>query len=116
MPFKFIPTELPAIVKEHFQDGYHPSEGLWLVRPLDNGTEDCIRRMNDWLRGEEAPYPLALSDVIWFGDDGVGNVIGWNPINQQALLWNPEDEEPWHYGSVEEIWNFVQSGYQAATP
>ena len=71
--------------------------------------------MNQWLRGEEALYPAALADVIWFGDDGVGNIFGWSPAAREALLWNPEDEGAWHRGSVEDVWRFAISGYREVT-
>jgi hypothetical protein len=37
------------------------------------------------------------------------------PAENVALLWNPEDEEPWHRGSVEEVWQFVKDGYDTPT-
>ena len=115
MKFEFDPADLPDVVQPHLETGHRPSDGLWLVRPLEDGTQDRIRRMNEWLRGEEAPYPAALASVIWFGDDGGGNIFGWSPTENVALLWNPEDEEPWHRGSVEEVWQFVKDGYDTPT-
>jgi len=90
-----------------------PRPGVWLVRPLDDGTQESIVPMNQWLRGEEASYPAALATVTWFGDDGVGNVFGWDNLKQRAVLWNPEDEEPWRVGSVEDLWGFVLNGYKS---
>ncbi len=115
MNFEFDAADLPEVVRAHLEKGHCPSDGMWLVRPLENETQNCIRSMNRWLRGEEAPYPAALADVIWFGDDGVGNIFGWSPAAGEALLWNPEDEEAWHRGSVENVWQFVISGYAEAS-
>lgn len=111
MTFEFDVAALPAVVRAHLENGHRPSDGMWLVRPLENGTQDCIQSMNQWLRGEEAPYPAALADVIWFGDDGVGNIFGWSPSAHEALLWNPEDDEAWRRGPVEEVWQFAMNGY-----
>lgn len=74
-----------------------------------------ILEMNPWFHSQHW-FPPELEEVIWFGDDGVGNIIGWNPASQQALLWNPEDgKTPWKKGSVQEIWRFVLNGYTDET-
>jgi hypothetical protein len=105
-------SDLPSSVRSHLETGYMPRPGVWLVRPLDDGTQDAIVPMNQWLRGEEAPYPAALAAVTWFGDDGVGNILGWDTSQRHAVLWNPADEAPWRVGPVEDLWRFVLNGYK----
>jgi hypothetical protein len=108
-------TALPTEIAEHLPDGYQPSQGVWLVLPDSDGIRDGIATVNSWLRTEDW-YPESLQDVIWFGDDGTGNMLGWRPQLGIAILWNPEDgETPWKQGSVKELWRFVVSGYKDAS-
>lgn len=116
MTFNFDAADLPAVVGAHLGKGHRTSDGMWLVMPLENETQDCIVSMNRWLRGEEAPYPAVLAEVIWFGADGLGNIFGWSPTAQEALIWHPADEDAWHRGSVEEVWQFAASGYAESSP
>jgi len=103
-------SALPEEIRAHLPGGYEPDDGVWLVLPWDNGTQDCISAVNNWLR-LEPPYPVQFEPVVWFGADGVGNWLGWDTSLSQALLWNPHDEEAWWHGSVSELWQFILSGY-----
>ena len=106
-------SQLPQEVQAHLPNGYESSQGVWLVLPADNGTERCIAAANAWLRAEDW-YPASLQSIIWFGDDGTGNFLGWDPVVNRAVLWNPEDgEELCRVGSVAELWGFISSGYVA---
>jgi hypothetical protein len=60
--------------------------------------QERLESTNIWIRAEDW-YPEALSEVIWFGDDGTGNFLGWKPSDALATMWNSEDEEPWKIGS-----------------
>lgn len=107
-------TSLPIEITKYLPDGYQPSHGVWLVLPEVDDIRDGITKVNSWLRAEDW-YPTSLQDVIWFGDDGTGNMFGWRVQNAKAILWNPEDGEiPWKEGSVNELWEFVLNGYRDA--
>src|SRR5687768_7827518 len=92
-------SDLPAEIVKHLPDGYQPKQGVWLVLPESDSMRDGIATVNSWIRSEDW-YPQSMQDVIWFGDDGVGNLFGWRPKLERAVLWNPEDELPWKEGTV----------------
>jgi hypothetical protein len=104
---------LPTEVRNHLPGGYEAGQGVWLVLPASGSNG--IFEVNSFLRSEDW-YPSELAAVIWFGDDGTGNLIGWKPDEAHAVLWNPEDgHEPWREGSVSEIWQFILNGYADET-
>ncbi|MCK7576620.1 MAG: hypothetical protein MZV65_12435 [Chromatiales bacterium] len=108
-------AQLPEEIAKHLPNGYQPTPGVWLVLPESDGVRDGINTVNSWLRAEDW-YPTSLQNIIWFGDDGTGNFLGWDPKSSRALLWNPEDgEKPWKVGSVAMLWQFIESGYKDAT-
>jgi hypothetical protein len=103
---------LPPEVLQHLPAGHQSAQGVWLVLPEPGEADRGITAVNSWIRAEDW-YPSALSSVVWFGDDGVGNFIGWAPDQKKAILWNPEDgASPWREGSVQDIWAFIKNGYQ----
>ena len=103
--------ELPDEITQHLPGGYQPEQGVWLVLPESDALRDGIAKVNSWIRAEDW-YPESLQDVVWFGDDGVGNLLGWRPNLRRAVLWNPEDGAiPWKEGSVSSLWDFVLNGY-----
>ncbi len=105
--------ELPADVVRYLPDGHEASQGVWLVLPEAGTNDRDIESVNAWLRAEDW-YPPDLQDVVWFGDDGVGNYFGWRPSLALAVLWNPEDgDEPWRVGQVRDLWDFVVAGYKS---
>jgi len=102
---------LPEEITRHLPDGYQPKQGCWLVLPQTDKGRDGIATLNSWLRTQDW-YPQALQAIAWFGDDGVGNLLGWNPGKSLAILWNPEDGASWwKEGSVAELWQFILGGY-----
>ncbi len=108
-------ADLPTEITKHLPDGYQPSQGVWLVLPETDTVRDGITTVNSWLRAEDW-YPKLFQDVIWFGDDGTGNMFGWRLKQQKAILWNPEDgETPWKEGNVKYLWQFVLNGYKDAS-
>ncbi|HEV2802595.1 MAG TPA: hypothetical protein VGW12_19135 [Pyrinomonadaceae bacterium] len=106
-------TRLPEDVLAYLPGGYEPQQGVWLVLPSDDGTRNSIVAVNSWMPDLDM-YPESLGPVIWFGEDGVGNFLGWDPERGRAVLWNPEDEEPWREGTVSELWQFILNGYADA--
>jgi hypothetical protein len=104
---------LPQEIRAHLPAGYAPEHGVWLVLPWDNGTQDSIVSFNSFIRAEPH-YPPLLESVVWFGKDGVGNIPGWDTMQECALLWNPYDNEPWWSGSVAGLWQFILGGYGRA--
>lgn len=103
-------TDLPNEVRAHLPNGYEPDDGIWLVMPWDDATQDCITAVNRWLR-LEPPYPREFDPVIWFGADGVGNWLGWDTSRKEAVLWNPHDEGAHWNGAVVDLWKFILGGY-----
>jgi hypothetical protein len=105
-------ASLPPEVTSNLPVGRLAPNGAWLVLPETDDTRDGIATVNSWLRAEDW-YPETLQDVIWFGDDGVGNFFGWRPQQECAILWNPEDgDTPWREGAVIALWEFVLNGYK----
>jgi hypothetical protein len=106
-------SALPDIVAQHLPSGYEPSPGVKLVLPSEG--EHSIESVNTWIRTEDW-YPDSLGSIVWFGDDGVGNLLGWKPDTSQAVLWNPEDGDALQREcSVKELWEFILNGYRDAT-
>ncbi len=105
--------QLPEIIKQQMPKGLNAGHGTWLVLPSrDVGDRDGINTTNKWLREQEW-YPEALQAIIWFGDDGVGNLLGWDKSSESAVLWNPADgSECWHKDSVESVWQFIKNDYE----
>jgi hypothetical protein len=105
-------AQLPEKIRNHLPNGYQTKSGCWLVLPEASETRDGIITLNAWLR-EQDWYPVGLSDIIWFGDDGVGNLLGWKSEQEKVILWNPEDgDSPWKEGDLEEIWCYVLNDYK----
>lgn len=104
---------LPNEIKQHLPLGFNPGFGTWLVLPSeDQEGRDGINTLNHWLR-EQDWYPVELGDILWFGDDGVGNLLGWDQTENIAVLWNPADgSECWHKSDVQSLWQFIQNGYE----
>lgn len=104
---------LPNEIKQHLPLGFNSSLGTWLVLPSeDQEGRDGINTLNRWLR-EQDWYPIELGDILWFGDDGVGNLLGWDQTENIAVLWNPADgSECWHKSGVQSLWQFIQNGYE----
>jgi hypothetical protein len=103
-------SELPPEITQHLPEGYQPSQGVWFVLPESDG-KDGIATVNSWMH-EQNWYPQSLQDVIWYGDDGVGNFFGWRPKTSRAVLWNPEDADKlFKEGTIQELWDFVLGGY-----
>jgi len=103
---------LPVEIQQHLPNGLECNYGAWFVLPLEHQVYPSIENLNSSLRKEHW-YPNELSKIIWFGDDGTGNLIGWDETLAVVLLWNPEDGvEPCFKGSFKEVWEFIQNGYQ----
>src|SRR5687768_10583213 len=75
--------ELPDEVSKHLPQGHEPTPGVKLVLPM-HGAHG-IAAVNEWLRAEDW-YPSSLKSVVWFGDDGTGNLFGWKPKERTAIL------------------------------
>lgn len=105
-------AKFPDDISQHMPSGYEPKQGVWLVLPERDGQCDGIDTVNSWLRAEDW-YPQQLQHIAWFGEDGVGNFFGWDPVAIEAILWNPEDgPDPSRRGDVKELWQFVLNGYK----
>lgn len=61
----------------------------------------------------ESWFPPQFQSLVLVGDDGCGNMIGYDWQTRQALLWNPEDGDYVQQtrDSVSEIWQYVVDWY-----
>ncbi len=104
--------KLPNEIKEHLPEGYDSGLGTWLVLPSHDKDRQGINTLNKWLR-EQDWYPKELDSIIWFGDDGVGNILGWVQAEELVVLWNPADgAECWHKDTVINVWQFIKNEYE----
>ena len=79
---------------------------------LDDNTD--VVRVN--LIRDEEWFPMALRSTVFVGDDGCGNLVGYDWKKKQAILWNPEDGE-WiqeQRETVTEIWAYIRRFYENA--
>jgi hypothetical protein len=103
---------LPLEIQQHLPSGLECNSGAWFVLPAKHRVYPNIAELNSSLRKEDW-YPKELGEIIWFGDDGTGNIIGWDDTPSIVILWNPEDgAEPWFKGTLKEVWEFILNGYQ----
>lgn len=114
---KSVGLRLPDDVRAR----YHISNGL-------TGPTDCqflytvglaaatdILGMNA-LRNESW-FPSQFHSVILIGDDGCGNLIGFDWETHQAILWNPTDGDlvQERKNSVTEMWEYITTWYARTT-
>ena len=105
-------NNLPNEIREYLPEGYDAGTGTWLVLPSHDSDRQGINTLNKWLREQEW-YPRELDSIIWFGDDGVGNILGWLGSESCAVLWNPADgAECWHKDTLANVFAFIQNGYE----
>jgi hypothetical protein len=103
---------LPAEVLQHLPNGLGCNSGAWFVLPAEHPVYPSIQKLNSSVKNEDW-YPKELMDIIWFGDDGTGNLLGWDGSLSAVILWNAEDGvAPWFNGTFKEVWNFILNGYQ----
>lgn len=76
---------LPREIQEHLPLGDQLPQGVWVVLPEPGDANHGITTVNSWLHTEDW-YPAPLNTVVWFGDDGVGNFLGWVPEKGMAIL------------------------------
>ena len=107
-------SALPEIIRCHFPDGLLGPTSIWLVLPETSdkcGWDGGAVGVNAWFRSLEW-YPPELMAIIWFGDDGIGNLLGWDPDAQEAVLWNPEDGADLQKRcGVEDLWRDIVAMY-----
>lgn len=106
---KLIGLRLPADVREKyaFSNGFKGPTGCNLLYPMSTDGCNGIIAVNR-LR-EEPWFPFHFSSLVLVGDDGCGNMIGFDWTIGKAVLWNPEDGD-WVQAmrdSVTEIWEYV---------
>lgn len=100
---------LPEELTRHFRDGLLGPAHIWLVLPRTSdscGWDGGAEGVNAWLPTLE-DYPASLEHIVWYDDDGSGNMLGWDPATGDAVLWNPGDDEPMKRGTVAALWRHV---------
>ena len=99
---------------------YATSDGLLgptdcrLLYPFNDENGHTIVAANA-LRSE-GWFPAKYRRFAIVGDDGCGNLICFDPVSREAVLWNPGDGE-WiqeRRASVTELWDVVRSVYDDA--
>jgi hypothetical protein len=112
---KVVGLPLPADVRAQ----YRASNGL--KGPTDcsllyaYGVDDADIVSVNKLREEEW-FPAAFRSTIIVGDDGCGNLVGYDWDKKQAVLWNPGDGESVQERreTVTEIWAEIKRLYESA--
>ena len=108
---------LPPDVREKYleTDGYCGPSECRLLYPLhDSGNHNILRA--NMLKSEEW-FPEVHQNFIILGDDGVGNLLCFDPAVPEAVIWNPADgariQE--RRATVSELWDLVFEQYASAT-
>ena len=109
-----ISDKFPIEIRRYLPNGFKDEVGVWFVLPLNDIDPDrCgVITLNKWLKEQEW-YPAKFESILWFGDDGVGNLLGWVAEKSSAILWNPADGcEYWYSGEITALWAFISNNYE----
>lgn len=106
-----IGLRLPDDVRSMYgmSNGYRGPTDCQLLYPAD--VDSDILSMNRLK--EEAWFPKKFNSLVLVGDDGCGNLIGFDWAAEKAILWNPADGDEIQESrdSVTEIWEYVFKWY-----
>lgn len=107
-----IGLQLPDDVRSMYgvSNGYKgPTECQLLYQA---GADSEILSMNRLK--EEEWFPKQFHSLVLVGDDGCGNLIGFDWATGDAVLWNPGDGDVVQQSraSVTEIWEYVIDWYK----
>lgn len=112
---KLIGLPLPDDVRSMYRmsNGYKGPTDCQLLYPAE--VDGDILSMNRLT--EEAWFPKRFHSLVLVGDDGCGNLIGFDWATGKAILWNPGDGDSIQEsrGSVTEIWEYVINWHAATT-
>jgi|SRR6185295_13962089 len=113
---KSVGLALPADVRAQYRasNGLNGPTGCQLLYTYNLYESTDIVRLNK-LR-EEQWFPPAFQSTVLVGDDGCGNLVGYDWNEKQAVLWNPADGE-WiqeRRSSVTEMWAHIKELYDRA--
>ena len=107
-----IGLQLPEDVRSMYSisNGYKGPTECQLLYSADADSE--ILGMNRLK--EEAWFPKQFHSLVLVGDDGCGNLIGFDWATGRGVLWNPGDGDSVQQsrGSVTEIWECVIDWYK----
>jgi cell wall assembly regulator SMI1 len=105
-----LPPDVRAAYSE--SDGLLGPTDCYLLYPLHENRNHQIGTLNR-LR-EEDWFPDNLRSLALLGDDGCGNLICYDPVADEAILWNPEDGDSVQERrpTVTDIWNFIRQLYE----
>lgn len=107
---------LPDDVRSMYRmsDGYKGPTDCQLLYPAElDGDILSMNRLK-----EEVWFPKQFHSLVLVGDDGCGNLIGFDWATGAAILWNPSDGNSIQESrdSVTEIWDYVINWYSTMTP
>ena len=107
-----IGSRLPDDVRSMYglSNGYKGPTDCQLLYRADADSE--IVGMNRLK--EEAWFPKQFHALVLVGDDGCGNLIGFDWATGKAILWNPADGNSIQQSrdTVTEIWDYVINWYE----
>jgi len=107
---------LPEDVRAQYRasNGLRGPTNCQLLYTYKLSENSDIVRVNS-LRSEDW-FPPALRSTVLIGDDGVGNLVGYDSDKKRAILWNPEDGD-WiqeQRETVTDIWEHIRRFYESA--
>ena len=111
---KSLKTQLPDEIKEQYKISnglLGPTDCQFLYTYKVNENTDLIR-INKILKSEEW-FPNKFIQSIFIGDDGCGNLIGYDSSNNKAFTWNPSDgdEIQEERKTIKEVWCYIENLY-----
>lgn len=109
-----LQAKLPDDVKREYlkSNGLLGPTNCHLLYKYKSEDSYDIEHINKSLKSE-VWFPNSMSETMLLGDDGCGNIIGFNSRENVAILWNPEDGN-WvqeKRATVTELWQYIRELY-----
>ncbi len=109
-----IDCQLPPDVRAAYSisDGLIGPLDCYLLYPFEEDRGHQICEMNK-LKLEHW-FPESFKGLVILGDDGVGNLVCFDTVAGDAVIWNPEDGESIQErrNTVSEIWDVIRGWYK----
>ena len=108
---------LPADVRSKYLEsgGLLGPTDCHLLYPFETNIEHSHIVEINGLRSEDW-FPRAFASTVFVGDDGCGNLVGYDWSKERAVLWNPADggQIQEQAATVSEMWEIVRNLYVEA--
>jgi len=105
-----LPPDVRAAYVE--SDGLLGPLNCYFLYPLYENRGQQIFSMNKLK--EEDWFPDTLKSLAILGDDGCGNLVCYDSVGHDAVIWNPADGD-WiqeRRATVTEIWSIIRDWYK----